>query len=78
MWGCVVKGSGGQQIPSPHIGLVMDFDRAIRERQAQLMNIWSDFQQALEKALADSDLRLLCFTSVFICEVNTPEFCSPS
>ena len=37
------------------------------------MNLTSDFQRALETALADSDLRLMRFTSVFTCEVNSAE-----
>ena len=73
VWGFVVKGANGLPVSCPHIGHVMDFDYALREKQAQLMNVSMDFQAALERALADSDLRLLRFTSVFTCDVTSPE-----
>ena len=57
----------------PTIELVLDYDTAVRTRQAKLLNLGHDFQKALETAMADSDIRLQHFMGPFTCAVNTQE-----
>ena len=70
VWGFALKKDG---IPysCPHIGIVLDYDWAIRSKQSKLLNATHDFQRALEDAIADSDLRLLSFTSPFTCQASS-------
>ena len=73
VWNFVVKGRDGVPIACPHLAMVLDYDFAIRERQAKLMNTGVDFQKALELAMADGDLKLQKFTGVFSVQVSSPE-----
>ena len=73
VWNFCIKGKDGAPISCPTIGLILDYDLALRTRQAKLLNLGFDFQDALEKAMADPDLRLQHFMGPFTCSVNTPE-----
>ena len=73
VWNFVVKGKDGVPVACPHIGLVTEYDFAIRQRQAKLMNVGHDFQKAQEMAMADSDLRMQKFMGPFTCEVTTAD-----
>ena len=67
VWNFVAKGKDGVPISCPHIGHVQEYDFALRERQAKLMNTGHDFQKALEKAMAGADLRMQKFMGPFTC-----------
>ena len=67
----MVKGTGGVPLACPHIGQVMAYDQAIRDLQPELMKTVTDFQKALEQAMADHDTRMLHFTTPFGMEANT-------
>ena len=51
--------------------MVCNYDMAIRDLQAKLMKGGHDFKSALEKAMADSDTRILYFTTPFSMEANS-------
>ena len=70
VWGFAVKRNGAP-IATPTVEHVTDYDYAMREKQAKLINSGKHFQQALEDALADSDLRLLRFVTVFTCDAGS-------
>ena len=73
MWNFGVKGKDGVPSSCPHIGLVLDYDFAVREKSTKLMNIGNEFQKSLETSMADSDLKLQKFTAIFSCEVNSSD-----
>ena len=50
-------------IATPTVDHVIDYDFAMRDKQAKLLNHGKHFQAALEEALADTDLRLLRFVT---------------
>ena len=73
VWNFVVKGRDGVPVSCPHIGIVTDYDIALREKQAKSMNAGHDFQVALQNAMADQDLRMQKFMGPFTCEVTSSE-----
>ena len=48
VWNFCIKGKDGAPISCPTIGLILDYDLALRTRQAKLLNLGFDFQDALE------------------------------
>ena len=73
VWAYVVKGGDGQPLSCPHIGLVRNYDFAIRTLQHRLIKGGLDFAKALEKAMHDNDTRTLNFTTPFSMEAQGKE-----
>jgi hypothetical protein len=73
VWNFVIKGREGQPKSCPHIGHITDYDFALRDKQAELMNTGHDFKRSLEIAMADSDLRMQRFMGPFTVEVNSQD-----
>jgi hypothetical protein len=72
VWGFVVMGPDGKPSTCPHIGLVRNYDLAIRTLQHRLMRSGKHFEEALELAMKDADTRTLHFTTPFGMEAKTP------
>jgi hypothetical protein len=72
VWGFVVMGPDGKPSTCPHIGIVRNYDQAIRNLQHRLIKAGKPFEEALELAMNDSDTRTLHFTTPFGMEAKTP------
>ena len=72
VWNFVIKGSDDMPMSCPSIEIVLEYEQAVRDKQAKLLNRGFDFQKALEAAIADQDLRMQKFMGPFTCSVNTP------
>ena len=72
-WAFCTKDQDGRPTSCPHLGMVLNYEQAVRSLFTELMEAGLDFQAALERALGDDDTRALHFTAQFSMSSHTPE-----
>ena len=72
VWGMHIKDEHERVVATPHIGMVLTYDRAIRQMVAELMNAGQDIKTALGFATAHDETKTLRFTTAFNAENSTP------
>ena len=73
VWGCATLGENGRPISTPTIKHVLIYDKAIRDRVAELMNANWDIRAAFGEATAHERTRRIHFDNVCAQSINAPE-----
>ena len=73
VWGAATLDPNQRPKSTPAIGHVIQYDRQIRKRQAELMNAGHDFAAALKAAQKSEELKQIHFLSPVAMDINTEE-----
>lgn len=73
VWGFHTKDSAGKPLACPHIGIVTDFDFALREKMCEGMADGLDIDDALEAAKKDAHIRNFVLLQQFTAQMHNKE-----
>lgn len=73
VWGkASLGGLDMKPVAAPTLQRVLIYDMAFRTRMIELMNACADLDTALDAARADSDIRMMRFTTNVATDIDTP------